>query len=130
MDVESVRWHRRWSPLLGAGGTALGLGLLPMRWWRHGDLSPWIPALLVSAMMMMMMVERHGSGSRRIAMGLWLCLGASLADLIIGLWGKTLTAPLAAAAAVWAGTVTSMIGLLMIEELAEWWVDDRAAPTR
>ncbi len=97
----AVRRPQLWlSPVVGLVGAWLGLALLPMRWWRHGDISLFVPATMLVAIAMTVVANR--SSLRLLASMCWLLWALMLVQVLlwISAWNPHLTG-----SAVWGATV-------------------------
>lgn len=98
----AVRLPQLWlAPVVGLLGYWLGLGLLPMRWWRHGDIPLFVPATMLVAIAMTVFANR--SPLRLLASMCWLVWALMLVRVL--LWISAWNLHLAGSAVAWGATV-------------------------
>ncbi|MFT3713367.1 MAG: hypothetical protein QM817_37400 [Archangium sp.] len=99
-----------WIPFIALIGAALGHLLLPMRWWRHGDLPLTVPLLLLTAIALSLSTLRW---IRLLPFAICAWLGWALALTRLLLWISTWNTNVLSSALVWGGTVVIELALLI-----------------
>lgn len=98
----AVRHPQLWlAPVVGLFGYCLGLALLPMRWWRHGDIPLFVPVTMLVAIAMTVVSNR--SSLRVLASMCWLVWALMLVRVL--LWISTWNHHLGGSAVAWGATL-------------------------